>query len=781
MKEKFLHKLEFHKILNILASYTNTCLGKQMALSLIPFQEKEKMHIALFETREATILLQRKGSIPLKDISDITESLKSLKVSSILSLKQLLELGNILSVSRKLKDYFALDIGTSDVFEAMEIYFSSLYSNSSIENTIFSCIIDENTIDDKASSELYKIRKEQIKTSQQIKEKLDFYLHSSKYTKYIQESITTIRNERFVIPVRAEYKQEIKGFIHDISSTGSTVFIEPLSVFELNNHLNELKIAEGIEIEKILKKLSSLFYSLIGELENTFHTIGKIDFIFAKAKYALNTHATEPILSKSPIIKLNQARHPLIASENVVPIDVSLGESFSTLVITGPNTGGKTVTLKTVGLLTCMAMSGLFIPARENSRIYPFEHIFVDIGDEQSIADSLSTFSSHMTTIIDIVNCATPNSLVLLDELGSGTDPVEGANLAISILEYLYSKKSLTIATTHYPEIKNYALVTDGFENASSEFSLDTLTPTYKLLLGVPGKSMAFAISEKLGLKKEILDNAKSKMNTSQINIEELLKSIYDSKSIIEKEKNSIQEKSRQITILENSYNKKLSQLEQNKSELMEKAKLEARNILLEAKMEANLVLKEISHASSKEINQKRKELNEKIQSLAPVIHPDMSDSHLLKKEDLSVNMHVFASTLGQNAILLSLPNKSGDVQIQIGSVKTKVPASSLQKLNVYKTDVSVSSNKSKSNSFTIKSVSSEINVIGKNVEEASFIIDKYLDNCMLARISPIRIVHGKGTGALRNRNPCIFKKAPTCKIFPYCFYWRRRYGGNYC
>ena len=781
MKEKFLHKLEFHKILNILASYTNTCLGKQMALSLIPFQEKEKMHIALSETREATILLQRKGSVPLKDISDITESLKSLKVSSILSLKQLLELGNILSVSRKLKDYFALDIGTLDVFEAMEIYFSSLYSNSSIENTIFSCIIDENTIDDKASSELYKIRKEQVKTSQQIKEKLDFYLHSSKYTKYIQESITTIRNERFVIPVRAEYKQEIKGFIHDISSTGSTVFIEPLSVFELNNHLNELKIAEGIEIEKILQKLSSLFYSLIGELENTFHTIGKIDFIFAKAKYALNTHATEPILSKSPIIKLNQARHPLIASENVVPIDVSLGESFSTLVITGPNTGGKTVTLKTVGLLTCMAMSGLFIPARENSSIYPFEHIFVDIGDEQSIADSLSTFSSHMTTIIDIVNCATPNSLVLLDELGSGTDPVEGANLAISILEYLYSKKSLTIATTHYPEIKNYALVTDGFENASSEFSLDTLTPTYKLLLGVPGKSMAFAISEKLGLKKEILDNAKSKMNTSQINIEELLKSIYDSKSIIEKEKNSIQEKSRQITILENSYNKKLSQLEQNKSELMEKAKLEARNILLEAKMEANLVLKEISHASSKEINQKRKELNEKIQSLALVIHPDMSDSHFLKKEDLSVNMHVFASTLGQNAILLSLPNKSGDVQIQIGSVKTKVPASSLQKLNVYKTDVSVSSNKSKSNSFTIKPVSSEINVIGKNVEEASFIIDKYLDNCMLARISPIRIVHGKGTGALRNRNPCIFKKAPTCKIFPYCFYWRRRYGGNYC
>ncbi len=781
MKEKSLYKLEFHKILDILASYTNTYLGKELALSLIPFQGRNKIHIALSETREATILLQRKGNIPLKNVSDVTESLKSLRVSSTLSSKQLLELGNILNISRQLKDYFALNIGLQDVFKTMEIYFSSLYSNFSIENAIFSCIIDENTIDDKASPELYTIRKEQIKISQQIKEKLDFYLHSSKYAKYIQESITTIRNERFVIPVKAECKQEIKGFVHDISSTGSTVFIEPLSVFELNNHLNELKIAEGIEIEKILQKLSSSFYPLVEELENTFHAIGKIDFIFAKAKYALNIHATEPVLTENPIVKLNQARHPLIANENVVPIDISIGDSFSTLVITGPNTGGKTVALKTVGLLTCMAMSGLFIPARESSKIYPFEHIFVDIGDEQSIADSLSTFSSHMTTIIDIVNSATPNSLVLLDELGSGTDPVEGANLAISILEYLYSKKSLTIATTHYPEVKNYALVTNGFENASSEFSLDTLTPTYRLLLGVPGRSMAFAISEKLGLKKEILDNAKSKMNVSQINIEELLKSIYDSKSIIEEEKNSIQEKSRQIAILENSYNKKLSQLEQNKSELIEKAKLEARNILLEAKKEASLALKEISHASSKEINQKRKELNEKIQRLTPVIHSDVSNSNFLKNEDLSINMHVFASTLGQNAILLSLPNKSGDVQIQIGNVKTKVAASSLQKLNIYKDDVPISSSRVKSSSFDIKSVSSEVNVIGKNVEEATFIIDKYLDNCMLARISPIRIIHGKGTGALRNRNSCIFKKAPSCKIFPYCFYWRRRYGCNYC
>ena len=765
MKEKYLHKLEFNQILDILSSFANTFIGKDLCFSLRPFSNKDNIQNALLETREATILLQRKGSAPISEIANIAVSLKVLKASSTLSTKQLLDLTNILKIARELKEYFSLDIGITDTFPFLEPYFSSLYSNKSIEDNIFSCIVDENTIDDKASSELYKIRKQQLKISQEIKEKLNFYLHSTKYAKYIQESITTIRNDRFVIPVKAEYRQEIKGFVHDISSTGSTVFIEPLSVFELNNNLNNLKLQEGIEIEKILQRLSSLYYSLTDELETSCNLIGKIDFIFAKAKYGISINANEPILSDVPVVSFINARHPLIDSKKVVPINISIGENFSTLIITGPNTGGKTVSLKTVGLLSCMAMSGLFIPADEKSKVYPFSQIFVDIGDEQSIADSLSTFSSHMTNIIEIVDNITENSLVLLDELGSGTDPVEGANLAISILEYLHSKDALTIATTHYPEVKNYALITDGFENASSEFDLTALSPTYKLLLGVPGKSMAFAISEKLGLKKELLENAKSKMNTSQISIEELIKNIYDSKATIEKEKQNIIIKSNEIEELKRSLEADLSDFEKQKLKIIDDAKLEAKKILLDAKNEASYVLKELNHASSKDLNDKRNKLNEKIKELNKSSKNPPNIKEFISPEDLSVGMAVYSSTFGQNATLLSLPNKSGDVQIQIGNMKTKVALSSLSKSNNATNNIPSSGNHHK-NSFSSKQVSPEINVIGQNVDEATFVIDKYLDDCYLAKLNNIRIVHGKGTGALRKGIHQFLKTHPHVKSY---------------
>ena len=398
-------------------------------------------------------------------------------------------------------------------------------------------------------------------------------IHSSTYSKYIQENIVTIRNDRFVIPVKEEYRSQIKGFIHDTSNAGATIFIEPLSVFEMNNELNQLKMDETIEIEKVLKELSSLFKPYVKELKKDSELIGKLDFIFAKAKFSKSINGITPIINNKKEINLINARHPLIAQNKVVPISLHIGNKFSTLLITGPNTGGKTVSLKTVGLLCCMACSGLNIPADENSSIYVFDEIFTDIGDDQSISDSLSTFSSHMTNIVEITNKVNENSLVLVDELGSGTDPVEGANLAISILDYLKNSKCITIATTHYQELKQYALVTDGFENASVEFDINTLSPTYKLLVGIPGKSNAFAISQKLGLSNSIISKAKSLMSTEEINIEELLKSIYNDKSYIEKEKLEIENKLQQVESLKKSLEHDDSLLKKQEQDLINNAK----------------------------------------------------------------------------------------------------------------------------------------------------------------------------------------------------------------
>lgn len=405
-----------------------------------------------------------------------------------LSAKSLLNLAYIFKLSLELKDYFNKDFLDLSEYPILSSLFNYLYSNKDIVDKITTCILDENTINDKASSALQSIRRKQRNLEQDIRNQLNNMLHSSKYSKYIQESVITIRNDRFVIPIKEEYRSQIKGFIHDISNAGSTVFIEPIAVFEMNNELSKLKIDEEIEIQKILEKLSSLFVPYIDDLKSDVNLIGDLDFIFAKAKYSKDIKGITPKINKEKQINLINARHPLIDCKKVVPISVNLGNNLHTLVITGPNTGGKTVTLKTVGLLCSMACSGLNIPASENSSIYVFDNIFADIGDDQSISESLSTFSSHMINIVDIIKCSTENSLILVDELGSGTDPIEGANLAISILDYFKNSGSLTIATTHYQELKQYALITDGFENASVEFDIDTLTPTYKLLVGIPRK-----------------------------------------------------------------------------------------------------------------------------------------------------------------------------------------------------------------------------------------------------------------------------------------------------
>ena len=592
----------------------------------------------------------------------------------------------------------------------------------------------------------------------------------------MRENLVTIRNGRFVIPVKEEYRGAVKGFVHDMSSSGSTVFIEPIAVFDLNNELSNLHIEEELEIERILQNLSGLLYPYTKELENNVQLIGKLDFIFAKAHYSLNLHCTTPEINDEKFIDFKNARHPLIDLANVVPISVKLGKDFSSLIITGPNTGGKTVTLKTIGLLSAMACSGLNIPTDEHSSFYIFDHIFADIGDEQSISESLSTFSSHMSNIVKITQTATSNSLILVDELGSGTDPLEGAHLAISILQYFTEMKCLTVATSHYQELKKYALVTPGFKNASVEFDIENLRPTYRLLIGIPGKSNAFAISRKLGLDENIIERASSMIDKETINLEDLLKNIYDSKSKIEDEKIRTSIALREAEELRNSLKHQHSNVSNKEKELIANAKQEAKQILLDAKETANSIIKDMNSApSASKANKLRNALNEKISSINTNAEDVELSNNLLPaiaREEIKPGLNVYVSNLKANGIVVSNVSKDDTVQVQIGIMKMKVDIKNLQETATsLKASVSASSIKSTKSSQSTKSeknkfanysyvgrsslkaqnVSPEINLLGLTVDEAIPIVDKYLDDCYIAKLSPVRIVHGKGTGALRN------------------------------
>lgn len=754
MNTRYISKLEFNKVLENLSKYCSTDLGKELALNLQIYNEVNIVKQKLAETEEAVNLVY-KNSIPsFYDIQDIHIYLINLESSQSLTIKGLLDLNTIFLCSRDLKTYFSKDYIDKNDFPILEGLFSSLYTNEGVISKISSSIIDENTIDDKASPELQKIRKKIRNLEQDIRSKLNSMIHSSSFSKYVQENVVTIRNDRFVIPIKEEYRSQVKGFVHDVSNAGSTLFIEPISIFELNNEINQLRLEEEVEIEKILQQLTSLFYPYIEELKTDMEVIGTLDFIFAKAKYSKAILGITPIINTNKEIHLINARHPLIDKSKVVPISIELGKDFSTLLITGPNTGGKTVTLKTVGLLTCMACSGLNIPADEKSRIFVFEHVFADIGDDQSIADSLSTFSSHMTNIVDITKHANENSLILVDELGSGTDPVEGANLAISILDYFKTIGSLTIATTHYQELKKYAMTTSGFENASVEFDVETLSPTYKLLIGVPGKSNAFAISQKLGLDTSIIQKAKELMSSNDITFEELLKNIYDDKQLIQKEKEKILVESEQINRLKETLQRDNLEKEKQEKEIINNAKIKARNILLEAKEDANEIIKELSNIKdSTEISTLRNSLNEKIKDikLEPTVSENISNTNSLFKEEVQPGKKVFVTSLNQNGIILSHVSKNNEVQVQIGSMKMNVKLDVLQNAKTVQNANTSKNIHSSTHISKSKHINPEINVIGMNVEEANFVIDKFLDDCAIAKLETVRIIHGKGTGKLKN------------------------------
>ena len=799
--QNYLNKLEYDKILTLLSNNSKTYLGKELCLDLKPANSKDKVITLLKETDEACTLSFRKGNLPISDFEDISLYIKNLESNISLNAKALLDTANVLRLSRDLKEYFYKDEDFDlSNFPILDSYFSRLYSNKTIEDKIFTCIIDENTIADDASTVLANLRRNRRKLENQIKDTLNKIIHSN--TKAIMDPIVTIRNDRYVIPVKEDFKGQIKGFVHDVSASGSTVFVEPMAVFELNNSISNIKVEESIEIEKILANLSSLLFDLTAELSNDVYLLGKLDFIFAKASFSRGMNAICPVVNDNKCINLVKARHPLIDKDKVVPIDVEIGKNYSSLIITGPNTGGKTVTLKTVGLLTLMACSGLFIPAEEESSIYVFDNVFADIGDEQSIEESLSTFSSHISNVVHIINNSTSDSLILLDELGSGTDPIEGSSLAISILEYFHNIGAITFATTHYPEIKNYALVTDGFENASSDFDIENLKPTYKLLIGIPGKSNAFAISKKLGISNDILNRAKSFLKEDEISIEELLKNIYDDKLIIESEKEEIIKNKNQIELLRKSLEQEKNSQNDLKEDKIEKAKIEAKNLLLDAKEEANSTIKELnvlynnlkdfeeidfdnwsdtqianfvkSHfkkGTLKQANLYRNRLNSSFDNLNASSNIANNNNTVVKhfsKDDLKVGMKIKLSNFNDIANITSLSGKKNILQVQVGNIKTNISLDDIVEINIKdnKNIKNANSKASSITSFKSKEVTPEINVIGQNIEDACFVIDKYLDDCAIAKLSPVRIVHGKGTGKLREGIHNFLRKNSHVKSF---------------
>lgn len=764
MYQKYLKKIEYDKILSILAEYCHTYIGKEIVKNTLPSNNKLEIETLLSETEQAKNLIIRKGNLPIDDISNISIWIKNLKSFNTLSTKALLDVSNILKMSRLSHEYFFADSSFELTnFQNLQDYFSMLYFNKSLENLVFKSILDENTISDNASPKLLSLRRTRRNLEQSVREKLSNFIHSSTYSRYVMDAIITIRNDRFVIPVKDESKNQISGSIIDISSSGSTVYIEPSIVFDLNNKINNIKVEENVEIEKILKNISLKFFPVASNIEKTLSIIGKLDFIFARASYSKKLNGIKPSLNSEKYISIKSARHPLIDPSLVVPVDISLGINYTSLLITGPNTGGKTVTLKTTGLLCAMAYSGVLIPSNQNSSICVFDHIFADIGDEQSIQESLSTFSSHMTNIVDILKDVTKNSLVLLDELGSGTDPIEGACLAISVLEKLHNIGSLTICTTHYPELKKYALVTDGFENASSDFDIENLKPTYKLLIGVPGKSNAFAISQKIGLNLDIISRAKELQKEDDINIETLLKNIYDDKLAIEAEKEKIQKNSHQIELLRKSLERDNSKLDLEASQTIENAKNKAKEILLDAKEEANYILKELNNSkiSASTANSLRNKLNETLNALSEKQISTLENT--LKISDVFVGQNVFNTKINSEAIILSLPNKSNEVKIQVGFMTMNAKLSDL--ISTTSNNTKTNSNVSYSNNKA-KSVSSELNIIGLTVDEAIPFVDKYVDDCYMAGLEQARIVHGKGTGKLRSGVHSYLKHNPHVKSF---------------
>ncbi len=772
MNNKSLSTLEYNKIISRLVSFACSDGAKQILHKLEPMTDIDKINTALDYTNDALTRVYQKGSVDFSRIKDIRGSIARLKVGSSLNALELLNISMLLECAAHIKGYY------EQRADSIQPLIDMLDPVTLLNNAIKKCIISEDEISDDASANLRSIRRQKNIAADRIHTELNKILNSPSTRTYLQDYVITTRQGRFCLPVKAEYKSLMPGMVHDQSSTGSTVFIEPAAVVKLNNDIRELELKEQAEIEVILADLSAKAAEYTDSLLSDYEILTNLDCIFAKALLSRHFNCSRPVMNNKGIVNIKKGRHPLIEPHTVVPIDIYLGTDFNLLIITGPNTGGKTVSLKTVGLLTLMAQTGLNIPALEHSDIAVFDNIFADIGDEQSIEQSLSTFSSHMTNTVDILKKADSNSLILFDEIGAGTDPTEGAALAIAILDSLHRRNITTMATTHYSEIKMYALTTDGVENACCEFDVQSLRPTYRLLIGVPGKSNAFAISKKLGLSDNIINDASRRLDSEDIKFEDLVTDLEQSRVTIEREREELNEYKAQIAQLKSELTKKTERLDERTDNIIRKANEEAARILKDAKEYADKTINAMNkHGMTvKELEKHRSAIREKMNKRQEKlkIEPanNISEHKAHDISEFKVGMHVKVLTMNVIGTVSQIHKNKNQVTVLVGSLSTKMDIKNLAILKGYKDPAETSSKpKGAGGSGKIKmskssSVSSEINLLGYTVDEAIAVLDKYLDDAYIARIPQVRIVHGKGTGALRSGITSYLHGVPYIKEF---------------
>ena len=760
MNPKALKTLEYNKIIDKLTEFAGSALAKEMCRNLQPSTDLYEIQALQKETSDALSRIYQKGAVSFRGVRDIRGSIKRLEIGAIIGINELLSICSLLDVCSKVKAYSRND-RDPDFEDSLEAMFQALQPLTPVSSEIRRCIASEEELNDDASPALFKIRRSMRQINDKVHAQLQTMVNGSART-YLQDAVVTMRNGRYCIPVKAEHRGQIPGMIHDQSSTGSTLFVEPMAVIKLNNDLRELELKEEKEIEMILATLSARCGEETEALRDDLDLLTKLDFIFARAQLSRSMNGTQPDFNEEGRILIKKGRHPLLDKKKVVPIDIQLGKDFELLIITGPNTGGKTVSLKTVGLFTLMGQAGLHIPAFDHSELSVFHEVFADIGDEQSIEQSLSTFSAHMTNTVSILKEADDRSLVLFDELGAGTDPTEGAALAIAILSNLHRRGSRVMATTHYSELKVFALSTPGVENGCCEFDVETLRPTYRLLIGVPGKSNAFAISQKLGLSQDIIEEAKTHLTKQDEDFEDLLADLEQKRVTIEQERDQINSYKEEIRELKQRLESKQEKLDLSRDKILREANEQARNILQEAKDYADTTIRNFQKygkaagVSAKDMEKERGKLREKMSTVdkklsAKNAAPKKSHKQLTAK-DLHIGDSIKVLSLNLKGTVSTLPDANGNLFVQMGILRSQVNIRDLEKLD---DTVITGGNFSKTGSGKIKmsksaSVSTEINLLGKTVDEAIMELDKYLDDAYIAHLPSVRIVHGKGTGALR-------------------------------
>lgn len=771
MNYKSLTTLEYDKIIDRLVSFAASDKAKERLKKLVPMTDIHDINAALSETSDALSRVYAKGAVSFSGVHDVGASVKRLEIGSSLNTVELLHISSLLTAAARVKNYY------EDTTDSLTGYFHALEPLTPLNTEIKRCILSEDEISDDASANLRSIRRQKVLAAERIHTELNKMLNSSSVRNCLQDFVITSRSGRYCLPVKAEYKSQVPGMVHDQSATGSTLFIEPAAVVKLNNDIRELELKEQAEIEAILAELSAKASEFTDELLTDFQVLTTLDFIFAKAQMSKQYKCSCPVMNTNNYINIKKGRHPLIDPHKVVPIDIYLGKNFNLLIITGPNTGGKTVSLKTVGLLTLMAQSGLHIPALDHSELAVFDNVFADIGDEQSIEQSLSTFSSHMTNTVSILKEADAHSLILFDEIGAGTDPTEGAALAISILNDLHKRGITTMATTHYSEIKVYALTTDGVENACCEFDVESLRPTYRLLIGIPGKSNAFAISKKLGLPDYIIKDASARMDADDVQFEDLLSDLEHSRITIEKERAEINAYKQEIQQLKDELKTKSDRLDERRDKILRKANEEAAAILKDAKEYADQTIKTMNkHGMTvKELEKQRSAIRDKMNKRQEKLSVQAAKPKAHKAHDISefkVGTHVRVLSMNLIGTVTAPPSPKGEITVQMGSLSTKTKINNLEILVGYKDpEEAKKAPKGAGGSGKIKmskaaSISHEINLLGLTVDEAVAKLDKYLDDAYISRIPQVRIVHGKGTGALRNGVTAYLRGVPYVKSF---------------